>query len=194
MATMATLTLEDGIQTTSKAGDVSLARQRRRRTTKKSGTKSLNQAELQNGDTTSMSLTLSSENLLNDDSNQLSEPSTPLKDAKASTLSTGTARQRRTRRKRDTVRSKAKDLSTGQKASEQQPQPELEDSTAGVASLLEKNLNQADEADSSKQRGSVDDEVIGNASTESPNHPLTQQSDEQGHPHTSVDGQSHVSQ
>ena len=185
---MASLSEEDGIQTTSKAGDVSLARQRRRRTTRKSETKSLNLAEAHNSDTASMSLTLSTENLLNDDTRQHPELSTPLKNTKASTISNGTARQRRTRRKRESVRVKAEPLSAGPQTPT--TQHELEDSTAGVASLLEKKLDEVDGTEAVGQRGSTNEEVIVNASTDPTNEENTQPSDahinEEEHPHPGI--------
>ena len=187
---MATLSEKDGVQMTSKAGDVSLARQRRRRTTRKSGTKSLNIAESHNSDTDSMSLTLSTDNLLNDGTKQHPELSTPLKDTKASTISNGTARQRRTRSKRESVRVKAEALGAGPPTPT--PQHELEDSTAGVASLLEKKL---DETEVRGRERNADEEVIVNPSTEPPSssqpseenaEPIDAHNEEE-HPHPGID-------
>ena len=165
---MAATSLDGSLQTTSKAGDVSLARQRRRRTTRKSGTRSLNQTEAQNGDTRSLSLSQSSDSLLATPSAQPPTPS-PVSGSLATT--TGTARQRRSQRKRESLRK------TVTASVEPQPvlttQHELEDSTAGVASLLERNLDQTDggnEARGQSQGPVAQGEVIANHSAESPNH------------------------
>ena len=165
---MAAASLDGSFQTTSKAGDVSLARQRRRRTTRRSGTRGLNQTEPQNGDTRSLSLSQSSDSLLAAPSAQPPTPS-PVSGSLSST--TGTARQRRSQRKRESLRK------TVTASVEPQPvlttQHELEDSTAGVASLLERNLDQTDgggEVRKQSQGPVAQGEVIVNHSVESPNH------------------------
>ena len=165
---MAATSLDGSFQTTSKAGDVSLARQRRRRTTRRSGTRDLNQTEPQNGDTRSLSLSQSSDSLLTTPSAQPPTPS-PVSSSLSST--TGTARQRRSQRKRETLRK------TVTASREPQPVPttqhELEDSTAGVASLLERNLDQTDGGEEVREQSQgpvAEGEVIANHSTESPNH------------------------
>lgn len=170
---MAASSLDGSFQTTSKAGDVSLARQRRRRTTRRSGTKSLNQTEPQNGDTRSLSLTQSSESL----TTRAAQPPTPV--SGSLTTTTGTARQRRSQRKRESLRKTVT-------ASVEQPvltsQHELEDSTAGVASLLERNLDQTDggEARGQSQDPEARDEVIVNHSAESPSHHMSEEHREEG--------------
>lgn len=161
---MATSSLDDSIQTTSKARDVSLARQRRRRTTKRSGRNSLNHADLRNGDdTSSMPLTQASDTLgaslqptmTNNDSDSIS--------------STGTARQRRTRKKRESVRRRV--VATVDQADITPRQPDLEDSTAGVASLLERNLDQTNGSGTPGLGRNPDGEVIFNPGAELLNHP-----------------------
>ena len=187
MNKMATSSLDDSVQATSKAGDVSIARQRRRRTTRKSGTKTLNHTELQNGGTKSITPTQSSENLLSD---SVQTPTRTVNDNGGSVDSSGTARQRRTQRKRESIRSKVVTSSERTVASFT-PHPELEDSTAGVASLLEKNLNQTDELRIERVRQDANDEVIVNPTTASPIHQiseaepgsqLSQEVNEQGDP------------
>ena len=159
---MAASSLDGSFQTTSKAGDVSLARQRRRRTTRRSGTSSLNQTEPQNGDTT-----------------RSAQPPTPV--SGSLTTTTGTARQRRSQRKRESLRKTVT-------ASVEQPvltsQHELEDSTVGVASLLERNLDQTDrgEARGQSQDQEAQGEVIVNHSAESPNYHTSEE-------HRKEDGQ-----
>ena len=161
--TMAASSLDGSFQTTSKAGDVSLARQRRRKTTRRSGTRSLDQTEPQNGDTRSPSLTQSSESL----TTPSAQPPTPVSGSLTTTI--GTARQRRSQRKRESLRKTVT-------ASVEQPvltsQHELEDSTAGVASLLERNLDQTDGSDArgQSQDQEAQGEAIVNHSGESPNH------------------------
>lgn len=153
---MATPSLNESIQTTSKKGDISFARQRRRRTTRNSGTKSLNHTELQNGYTRPPTLTESLPDTL------LQTPTAAVNSNGDTVGTTGTARQRRTQRKRDSVRNRIVTPSFT-------PQPELEDSTAGVASLLEKKLNQTEKVTGPSQDVN-DDGVIANPRTESPNH------------------------
>lgn len=171
---MAATSLDGSFQTTSKAGDVSLARQRRRRTTRRTGTRDLNQTEPQNSDTRSLSQ--SSDSLLATPSAQPPTPS-PVSGSLSST--TGTARQRRSQRKRESLRKAV--------TASREPQPvlttqhELEDSTTGVASLLERNLDQTDGGDEVREQsqGPVSQgEVIVNHSTESPNHHTSEEHQE----------------
>ena len=171
---MAASSLDGSFQTTSKAGDVSLARQRRRRTTRRPGTKSLSQTEPQNGDTRSMSLTQSSESL----TTPSAQPPTPVN---GSLTTTGTARQRRSQRKRESLKKTVTAIIEPQTVL-QTSQHELEDSTAGVASLLERNLDQTDdgggEATEQIQNPEAQGEVIVNHSTESPNRHTSEEQDQ----------------
>ena len=173
---MAASSLDGSFQTTSKAGDVSLARQRRRRTTRRPGTKSLSQTEPQNGDTRSMSLTQSSESL----TTPSAQPPTPV-NGSLTTTTTGTARQRRSQRKRESLRKTVTAIIEPQTVL-QTSQHELEDSTAGVASLLERNLDQTDdgrgEATEQIQNPEAQGEVIVNHSTESPNRHTSEEQDQ----------------
>ena len=173
---MAASSLDGSFQTTSKAGDVSLARQRRRRTTRRPGTKSLSQTEPQNGDTRSMSLTQSSESL----TTPSAQPPTPV-NGSLTTTTTGTARQRRSQRKRESLRKTVTAIIEPQTVL-QTSQHELEDSTAGVASLLERNLDQTDdgggETTEQIQNPEAQGEVIVNHSTESPNRHTSEEQDQ----------------
>ena len=183
---MAASSLDGSFQTTSKAGDVSLARQRRRRTTRRPGTKSLSQTEPQNGDTRSMSLTQSSESL----TTPSAQPPTPVN---GSLTTTGTARQRRSQRKRESLRKTVTTIIEPQTVL-QTSQHELEDSTAGVASLLERNLDQTDdgggEATEQSQNPEAQGEVIVNHCTESPNrHTSEEQNQNQPESGPTVNGE-----
>ncbi len=188
--TMAATSLDGSFQTTSKAGDVSLARQRRRRTTKRSGNRSLNQTEPQNGDARSLSLSQSSGSMLL--ATPSAQPPTPVSGSLSAT--TGTARQRRSQRKRESLHK------TVTASVEPQPvlttQHELEDSTAGVASLLERNLDQTDGGGEARGQGRGPEsqgevspesqgEVIVNHSTESADHRTSEEYREQDHQHQS---------
>jgi hypothetical protein len=171
--TMAATSLDGSFQTTPKAGDVSLARQRRRRTTKRSENRSLNQTEPQNGPVSLLAT-------------PSAHPPTPVSGSLSAT--TGTARQRRSRRKRETLRK------TVTASVEPQPvlttQHELEDSTAGVASLLERNLDQTDGGGEARGQGrgtEAQDEMIVNHSTESPDHRMSEEHQED-HQHQSESG------
>lgn len=177
---MAQSALDGSIQRSSKAGDVSLARQRRRRTIKRSETRNLSQNESQNGDTRSLSLTQSSESLatstqppdmINDDDNSLS----------TTTISRpGTARQRRTQRKRESLH-KREIANIKPEETVLTPHHKLEDSTAGVARILEKNLDQVDRGDKIGKDQVPQGEVIVNHSTESPDHHTNEE-------HTELEG------
>lgn len=168
---MASPSLEDSIQTTSKAGDVSLARQRRRRTTRKSLSKSLNHTELQNGDKNSIPLTQQSESL-----GDAVQPTLTLSpdNGKSTTSSARAARQRRTQRKRDSVRRGV--VATIEQTDFTPPvqQPELEDSTAGVASLLERNLDQTSGTEAPEQQIDPSVEAIASSGIQSSNRQITE--------------------
>ena len=157
---MAASSLGQSIQmATSKAGDISIARQRRRRSTRKSGTKSLNHTRLLSGDASKTQETSES---------QPSIHSIAVTDNDSESVSlTGTARQRRSQRKRESLRRTTTEQDT--------PQPELEDSTAGVANLLEKNLDQGDREEMTGQRQHLNETVIVNHCTESPTHRASDQ-------------------
>ena len=169
--TMAASSLDDSFQTSSKAGDVSLARQRRRRTTRRSETRILSQTAPQDGDIRSLSPTQSSES-----QTASVQPPTPV--SSSLTTTTGTARQRRSQRKRESLR---KTITANIEQSVLTSQCELEDSTAGVANLLERNLDQTDRGEATRQRQDPEaqDEVIVNHSAESPNnHPSEEHKEE----------------
>ena len=168
---MAASSLEGSFQTTSKAEDVSLARQRRRRTTRRSGTRSLSQTEPQDDDTRSLSLTQSSESLTTS-----VHPPTPV--TSSLTTTTGTARQRRSQRKRESL---CKTITASIERPVLTSQHELEDSTAGVANLLERNLDQTNGGEATRQRQDPEarGEVIVNHSTESPNHRTNEEHQEE---------------
>lgn len=182
---MASPSLDDSVQTASKMQDVSLARQRRRKTTRKSLTKSLNHAELQNGDRNSIPLTQLSESL--GDSLQPTLTLSTDNGKSTATSSTGAARQRRTQRKRESVRRRV--VGTIEQTDfTPQSEHELEDSTAGVANLLERNLDQASGTETPQQQRDPDGEVIANPDVHSPNRQTTeavhtyQQDNQQGDP------------
>ena len=175
-ATMAASSLDDSIQITSKVGEVSLARQRRKRTTRKSGTRSLNHTELQDGNKKSLSLTQSlSESLTASTQPTAAAINSTINDSLTTT--TGTARQRRSQRKRESLHNR---VTATVEQTVTTPQHELEDSTAGVANLLERNLDQTDGGEVTGERQEPEDEVIINHSTESPNHHMSEEHQEEG--------------
>ena len=171
---MASPSLEDNIQTTSKAGDVSLARQRRRRTTRKSLSKSLNHTELQNGDKNSIPLTQQQSESRGDPLQPTQTLSTD--NGERTTSSGGSARERRTQRKRESVHRGVAATIEQTDFTPHVQQPELEDSTAGVASLLERNLDQTSGTETPEQQRDPGGEVIASSSSgiQSPNRLTTE--------------------